>query len=171
MTSRTIPPEEAPTPSSRLFIQIGRLEVRTKFRDDDDPGDDSAEWTTEMTDFEVMLEAESDEMPVWIFAGQLQLQERIFGTDITGPDEPCLPIFDGLMIDNDHVYDTACILPSIHRLGTSATDANAVTYEEACELVRKTRTVMDPLRIRISEKALEEYAKSRPDETEPEFTT
>lgn len=82
-----------------------------------------------------MLDAERDNMPLWIFCSRRMLRERY---ETYGKNNPKLPIFNGAMQNKDYGYDAACILESAHQLG------GRPDLEEACEVVRKTRAVLDP---------------------------
>lgn len=82
-----------------------------------------------------MLDAESENMPLWIFCSRRMLRERY---ETYGELNPQLPIFNGTMKNEDYGYDAACILESVHRLGGQP------GLEEACEMMRKTRAVLDP---------------------------
>lgn len=145
VTYQLPPPEEA-TPASyqgipfpRFGIQLGTLTVRTNFHRaeklratlDRPPG-------TEYTDFQVILDAEHEAMPIWIMCSRQTLRER---RSQFGRGWPNLPIFKGLMGgdgDGEFGYDAACILDSVHRLGERP------SFEEACDLVQRTRAVVDP---------------------------
>lgn len=141
------PPSEPPLP--RFGIPLGNLAVRTRSRY-------PAHWLgeeplTERTDYGVMLDPESDAMPLWLLCSRRRLQERV---EENGCDVPQLPIFEGLMQNEDYGYDAACILDSVHRIGMEGPDRP--TFEEACELVRKTRAVVDPGSLYASKAMLEE---------------
>lgn len=140
-------PPDPPFP--RFGIHLGMLAVRTTSRY-------PAHWLgkepfTERTDYGVILDAESDAMPLWLFCSRPRLQERV---EENGQDIPQLPIFKGLMQNEDYGYDAASILDSVNRLGAQGPDCP--TFEEACELVRKTRAVVDPGSLYGSIEKLEE---------------
>lgn len=89
-------------------------------------------------------------MPLWLLCSRRQLQERVW----EGWFPPQLPIFKGLIKNEDYGYDVACILDSVHRLGAQGPDQP--NFESACELVRKTHSVLDPAALRASKTKMEE---------------
>lgn len=134
----------------KFIVALGPLTVRTSrrcpsFRTTKEP-------VTERTDYLVVVDAESKAMPLWLLCSRIQLRERV--EDKAGNNAPQLPLFGGLLHDEDCGYDAACILDSVHRLGAQGPDRP--TYEEACELVRRTRAVVDPGVLNSSVSKLEE---------------
>ncbi|KAK3313602.1 hypothetical protein B0H66DRAFT_536860 [Apodospora peruviana] len=115
---------------------------------------------TEVTDYEVVIgvsdEADggdNDPLPVWIVAPRQRLEYRASGRHAAYP-WPSVPIFRNGMDDGGGAgYDVACILPSVQRLGIRPSDTDGTArgdglappdFEETCELVRRTRAVVDP---------------------------
>lgn len=74
-------------------------------------------------------------------------------------ENPTVPIFQGLMRNGDYGYDAACILDSIHRLGVQGPEQP--TLQEACRLVRKTLTVVDPGSMSVSQRKMEALSGGR----------
>jgi hypothetical protein len=103
----------------------------------------------------VIVDAGSDEMAVWIVNAREQLKQR--KRSWYGPQE-CLPIFDGLMAKGDsEAYDIACILPSIRCLASKKYGQYVLpSYKAACELLRKTRNIADPVEVILTQKEVEE---------------
>lgn len=146
------PPPTTPDPPvlPRFGIPLGTLAVRTKARYPEHWLSD--EPLTERTDYGVMLDPESEAMPLWLLCSRRQLRDR---DEENGWHVPQLPIFKGLMKkSDDYGYDAACILDSVHRIGAQGPDRP--TFEETCELVRRTRAVVDPGSMYASKKMLEE---------------
>ncbi|ROW06902.1 hypothetical protein VMCG_04170 [Cytospora schulzeri] len=145
---RIPPPEQSSqpnTPPPRFVIPLGPLAIRTvshhrHYKYVERP-------PTEETDYQVMLDAGSENMPLWIFCSRRMLRERY---ETYGESNLQLPIFNGAMKSEDCEYDTACILESVHQLG------GRPRLEEACEMVRKTRAVLDPGSMRAPVAKLEE---------------
>lgn len=132
---RLPPPSDSQhLPLPKFFIPLETLHIRTTKRYPIHYGGKVP--LTEMTDYGIVLDAERDSMPVWIMCSRRQLQERVEGE---GRDTPQLPIFGGGMQNEDFGYDTACILESVHQLGSQPLD-----FQAACDLVRRTRAVADP---------------------------
>ncbi len=129
-------PEEQRPPVPRLVVQLGCLEVRGISRW---PGDEPE---TEMTDFDVVVDVEHEDMPLWLFVSRQQLKDRILDAGSCEPNLP-LPVFEGLMRDGEKIYDSACLLPSIRQLG--ATKEARKSFREVCERVRATRCIIDPI--------------------------
>lgn len=129
--------DDCKTPIPKLVIQLGYLEVRTSYRL---PGEDP---DTEMTDYSVMVDVEHEDMPVWLFVSRQQLKDRMLAATFPEPILP-LPVFRGLMQDEEKTYDTACILPSIRQLCTAG-EATKTMFSEVCERVRATRCIVDPV--------------------------
>lgn len=138
-----IPPsEEAVQQQSNALpafgIVLGMLTVRTNFRLPKDYPEDLKPYrcpSTEFTDYQVVLDVESEAMPLWIMCSRRTLQER---HDRWSGRKPNLPIFRGLMGFEKLGYDAACILDSVHRL------ADPPSFQEACDLVQRMRAVVDP---------------------------
>lgn len=120
-------------PLPRFIVPLGTLAVRNAIRHPELYNPTNP--TTELTDYQVVLDAESEAMPLWILSSRRFLQERY---ERFGKSNLQLPIFKGLMQDEEYGYDAACILESVHRLG------DRPTLQEACDMVLKTRAVVDP---------------------------
>jgi hypothetical protein len=87
-------------------------------------------------------------MPVWLLSPRRHLEGRI--------DNPCylpghrilhLPMFDGLLEEEGGgpELDVSFIFPSVARLGIRLSDnESASAFRDACELLRRTRGVIDP---------------------------
>ncbi len=139
-----------------VVIPMGRLWVRNNLRYPDFFNDD--EPVTDVTDYAVVADAGSEDMPVWILTSQLQLRER--AADEGGYDFPAFLIFKGLMADEDHFYDAACRMSSIHQPDTREGDLGAATSAQACELVQKTRRFIDPFTKSVEKSMLDELCAS-----------
>lgn len=63
-----------------------------------------------------------------------------------------LPIFGGLMQFEEYGYDAARILDSVHQLGGEG----RLSYRDACELVERTRALVDPVTSNATMEKLEE---------------
>lgn len=125
----------------RFCIPLGTLLVRTTARYPVHFG--STQPLTEATDYKVMLDAESESLPVWLACSRRLLKERVTETNYSIPS---LPIFRGEMQTEDECgYDMACILESVHQLGQYGADEQR--FKEACELVRRTRAIADPSQV------------------------
>jgi hypothetical protein len=138
----------------KRIVPIGLLIVRSRARFkeymNDDPDLPDAQ-VGEQTDFTVVMDAESSDMPVWILAGQLALRERAmanFGAK-------AYAMFQGLLSDDSRYFDAACIMSSIHQLATNMQDPAAATFQDAVELVRQTRAVIDPIGAELARNRLE----------------
>lgn len=123
-------------PMPKLVVQLGRLWVRgnTRESEDDDP-------ISERTDWEIMVDLENEDLPLWIFVGRQTLIDRRDNAD--GFGEPPLTIFDGLMTHEEGDYDSACILPSTGHLGQS--QASAPAFSNICDMIRKSRGIRGPV--------------------------
>jgi len=138
-SNKTVPPLTFPT----IFKPLGCLAIRTKAR----PDWFGPEPVTETTDYRVVVDLCSDEMPLWIVASRYQLHTRAEGTGVQA-HVPCLPIFDGLLSTDDGGYDIACIVPSLRLLhGRILDEVQSPTFEQVCDLVRQTRANVDPVAI------------------------
>lgn len=114
----------------------------------------SKEPVTERTDYEVVVDIEHQDMPLWILCAQRTLREHV---EDEGWFVPHLPIFKGLMQQDEGLgYDIACILDSIRRLGVQ--EPGQPTFEEACDLVGRTRAVGDPGYLYVSKAKDQEIA-------------
>lgn len=138
-----------PISHPEFIIPLGQLAVRTHFREKwqslcskDDPP------PTEFTDYLVVVDAGHKDLPVWIIASQLVLKDRM---ESRGKDYPQLPVFRGAMGNDEYGYDTACILRSIH-------DLPQRDFDQAHELVRNTRSVLDPRIMRIAAEKMAELS-------------
>ncbi|KAK2615949.1 hypothetical protein N8I77_002670 [Diaporthe amygdali] len=129
----------------RFVIPLGPLAVRTEFRHTNTPS--SLGPPTELTDYQVVLDAESEAMPLWILCSRRTLKER--HQAFCGRNRQ-LPIFKGLMEYGEYGYDAACILKSVHQLGSQT------SYEETCDMIRRTRAVVDPVSRNASLEKMEE---------------
>jgi hypothetical protein len=126
-----------------LVVSLGFLEIRRAF------GKDNSVMATERTDYAVFADASSDNMSLWIAATPRELSYRIKHDGLGKP----LPLFNGELASDEGGFHLACILPSIRCLGLGP-DAHSPTadgsppkmptFQEACELVRRTRTNLDP---------------------------
>lgn len=150
ITYQIPPPEQALQHEGigfpRFGIQLGTLMVRSNFRRKKN-SESKASPFIEYTDYQIIVDAEREAMPVWIMCSRRTLQER---HDMWGGWNPNLPIFKGLLgleergLNYDEFrpqkpgYDAACIFDSVHRLGERP------SFEEACDLVQRTRAVVDP---------------------------
>ncbi|KAH8889247.1 hypothetical protein GQ53DRAFT_748345 [Thozetella sp. PMI_491] len=127
----------------RFAVQLGILKVRSDARY---PKHFSTPTTvTEATDYKVFVDVDSDDMPLWLLAPRSQLQARL-NNPWWGPYHAIrqLPMFNGLLENDDCGYDCACILPSIRRLGSRPPNPDAPSFDEACQLIRATRAIIDP---------------------------
>lgn len=131
----------------RFVIPLGPLAVRTKSRV---PNPLSCSHPpTELTDYQVVIDAENEAMPLWILCSRRTLRER---HQAFAGRNPQLPIFKGLMQYEQFGYDAACLLDSVHRLGDS------LSYEEACDMIRRTRAVVDPVSRHATAEKMEELS-------------
>lgn len=131
--------EQNPTAIPLFVFHLGSLDVSTASRYPDYIL--TKDHVTERTDYDVVVQIDNEDMPLWVVAARRQLKMRAEDTSHINPIPP-LPIFKGLMDDLEESYDVACILDSIHKLGAREPDCN---FERACELVRKTRANINPL--------------------------
>ncbi|KAI5460486.1 hypothetical protein BGZ63DRAFT_247810 [Mariannaea sp. PMI_226] len=101
----------------------------------------------DITNYEVLVDLENKDLPLWIVAPRRFLGRYGWGWPIVDEyDYLQIPIFDGLLVDDDEHkvgYDTACIMSSIHNLRPELPDSQKASYEEACKLVRDTRSYID----------------------------
>lgn len=151
----------------RYAIVLGNLEVRTTSRYPEDI--DTEEPITERTDYCIIVDAESKEMPMWIVVCCQALKDRAKGYYYHEPISP-LPIFRGLMKDENGYYDSACILSSLHQLSTSHTTASTAAFSEACDLVRKTRAIRDPAAYQLHKDQFQKYVANELPEDPYSFT-
>ncbi|KAK3314873.1 hypothetical protein B0H66DRAFT_593533 [Apodospora peruviana] len=114
----------------KLAASLGYLEVGTIDLSD-------GLMSSVSTDYEVIMDVGSDDMPLWIMAPQQCLKDRAMAAQ-RSVVRPLVPIFRRMMDDGGCLYDVACILSSVRKLG------GRVSYAESCELVSKTRAVIDP---------------------------
>ncbi|KAL1855669.1 hypothetical protein Daus18300_011050 [Diaporthe australafricana] len=137
-------------PLPKFIITLGKLAVRTEFRDQRETlrveGENPP---TETTDYLVVIDAADEDIPVWLLVSRSILRDR---AEYEGRDHPQLPIFNGLLKDDSYGYDAACIFRSIRDL-TGPTD-----FQEVCDLVRKTRAVVDPGLLNIGEEKMAELS-------------
>lgn len=118
----------------RFVIPLGPLAVRTKYRVPDPAS--CSHPPTELTDYQVVIDAENEAMPLWILCSRRTLKER---HQAFAGRNPQLPVFKGLMQYEELGYDAACLLDSVHQLGDS------LSYDEACDMIQRTRAVVDPV--------------------------
>lgn len=133
----------------RFAMPLGTLTVRGDFRQREAniiTGPRRNKWT-EWTDYQVMLDPEREAMPLWIMCSRRVLRER--REVLLGDNQP---VFGGLMQSEEYEYDAACILDSVHRLGGE----NRLSYRDACELVKRTRSFVDPVRSDATVEKLQE---------------
>ena len=150
--------EDAPTPP-KLAVPLGKLIIRNNARGAGSP----RSYLTEYTDWSVVVDVEHEDMPLWLLAPRAQLQKRLDNPSY--PIEPLrnLPIFDGLLQkEDDCEYDCACILSSLHRLGKSPPDPDAPSFQEACEMMRKTRATVDPAAILLPKERIQDFIGDEP---------
>ncbi|KAG8160688.1 hypothetical protein KVR01_008952 [Diaporthe batatas] len=129
----------------RFVIPLGPLAVRSQFRFADSQKPSNPR--TELTDYQVVIDAEDDSMPVWLLCSRRTLIERHKGFNGRNPQ---LPIFKGLMQYEEIGYDAACMLSSVHRLG------DRLSFEETCDMVRRTRANVDPVKRHATVEKMEE---------------
>ncbi|KAG8156741.1 hypothetical protein KVR01_013346 [Diaporthe batatas] len=149
-----LPPADAschgPISNPEFIIPLGQLAVRTSSREP---------WKTlcstkgyppptEFTDYMVVVDAGHKDLPVWIIASQSILKYRM---ESRGRDYPQLPVFRGAMGNDEYGFDTACILRSIR-------DLPRRDFDQAYELVRNTRSVMDPRIMKIAAEKMAELS-------------
>lgn len=131
----------------RFGIPLGTLTVRGTFRRREAKIMTDLDPNTEWTDYQVILDPEREAMPLWIMCSRRVFRER---RQVVLPNN--LPVFRGLMQFEEYGYDAACILDSVHRLGRE----NRLNYRDACELVERTRSLVDPVRSDATMEKLEE---------------
>lgn len=131
----------------RFGIPLGTLTVRGTFRRREANIISDLPPKTEWTDYQVILDPEREVMPLWIMCSRRVFRER---REVVLPDNQ--PIFRGLMKSEEYEYDTACLLDSVHRLGAE----NRLSYQDTCELVERTRSIVDPVRSDATMEELEE---------------
>lgn len=129
----------------RFVIPLGPLAVRSNFRATD--SEKSSNPRTEWTDYQVVVDAEKEDMPLWLLCSRRTLKERHQGFAGRNPQ---LPIFKGLMQYEELGYDAACMVDSVHRLGSR------LDFDETCDMVRRTRAVVDPVRRYATVEKMEE---------------
>ncbi len=128
----------------RSILHLGSLDVRTTarfpqyFR--------TKAHATERTDYQVVVDVGSEDLPLWLLASRPRLRQRAAGRNYIRPIPP-LPIFNSLMNDGDDLdrwYDAACFLSSVHKLASWKAGSQQSVFQEACELVRESRAIVDP---------------------------
>ncbi len=153
LISRPVLPDPRTIPS--YVVRLGRLEIRTDSRSPEcfnEPGT-----ITEGTDYEIMIDAESEDMPVWLFVSQPQLEDRLQPFVYCDPIS-ILPVFQGLLLDgNSFFYDSASILPSIRDLENISSTKE--TFKNVCKLIQETRSIKFPSVIRQSDNQLEHFIR------------
>ncbi len=160
LKARTQVPEAKATEQApnipKFAVQLGRLSIRNDARY---PQSFTVPTTlTERTDYKVIVDVDSEDMPLWILAPRSQQQLRLSGPYTTWPNPTRpLPIFNGLLENDDIGYDCACILPPVRRLGTRPPDPDAPSFDKACELIRNTRATIDPAGLRFPRDKVKEF--------------
>ncbi len=127
------------------------------------------QYVTEDTDYFVVVDVDHEDMPLWLLAPRPQLQKRLDNKFYPGRPILPLPIFDGLFSkEGDCGYDCACILSSLHRIGSRPPEPDAPSFQEACELIRRTRAVVDPAALVLPKERERDYTgdQSIPDSLE-----
>ena len=121
---------------------------------------------TERTDWDVILDAEDENLSIWIVVSRQQIKDHLLNeADSAKPLRPC-PIFRGLMSTETIDYDCACILDSVHRLGPD--NPKAPNFSEVLDTIRSSRRIIDPAYTSLPENQKEKYAKWEPlDYVEP----
>ncbi|KAK4209606.1 hypothetical protein QBC37DRAFT_391115 [Rhypophila decipiens] len=158
-TQELQPKQERKPP--RYAVYIGCLKVRTTtFRglQLDLESLEEPPPVTEKTDWNVIIDVEDENYPVWIVASRQQLKDHYHDQ---GEDyEPLfpLPIFWGLMSDESADYDCACILVSIHRLGLD--NPMAPDFSEVLDIIRSTRCIIDPVHHPLPPEQLTKYVNN-----------
>lgn len=127
---------DPPISNPEFVIPLGKLAVRTSFREPWKTWCSSKGYPppTEFTDYVVVIDAGHKDLPVWILVSQSVLRDRM---EFDGKNHPQLPVFRGGMENGEYGFDTACIFKSIH-------DLTRPDFDQACELVRSTRSLTDP---------------------------
>lgn len=131
----------------RFAIPLGTLTVRSTFRRREAEIITDLRPDTEWTDYQVLLDAEREAMPLWILCSRRTLRERRQALL-----EDNLPVFGGFMQFEEYGYDAAWILDSVHRLRGE----HRLNYRNARELVERTRSLFDPVRSNAAMEKLEE---------------
>ncbi|KAM7214401.1 hypothetical protein V8F06_010239 [Rhypophila decipiens] len=145
----------------RYAVYIGCLKVRTTtFRglQLDLESLEEPPPVTEKTDWNVIIDVEDENYPVWIVASRQQFKDHYHDQ---GEDyEPLfpLPIFRGLMSDESADYDCACILDSIHRLGLD--NPMAPDFSEVLDIIRSTRCIIGPVHHPLPPEQLTKYVNN-----------
>ncbi|KAM7189193.1 hypothetical protein V8F33_010195 [Rhypophila sp. PSN 637] len=166
--SRGLPPsatqelqakQERKTP--RYAIQLGSLMVTTatfrSLRMSLDP-DGEPRPVTEMTDWEVVLDAEDDNLSLWIVVSRQQLKDHII--EELDDETPPLPIFRGLMNEERADYDCACIIDSINRLGLD--NPKAPDFSQVLDMIQNSRRIIDPAQQPLTLEQLTRYSNKEP---------
>lgn len=124
------------------FRPLGTLAIRNTARYPDYTL--GREPLTEPTDYNVMLDVGSESLSVWLVCSRRRLRDRAH--EEQGIVYPVFPIFKGQMLESEdgngdgYGYDVACIMESVRQIGSWS-------FEEACELVGRTRAIADPGRL------------------------
>lgn len=148
--------EGSPTPP-KLAVPLGTLRIRGGR-----PRGPELGCMTEYTDYSVVVDVGHEDMPLWIVAPRAQLQKRLNNKFYFEPIKN-LPMFDGLLQkEDDCEYDCACILSSIHRLGKPPPDPDAPSFQDTCEMIRKTRATVDPAAIRLPMERIQDFVGDEP---------
>lgn len=127
----------------KYVIPLGTLQLRTGGRYPDIWR--SRDFITETMDYHIMIDVGNQALPVWILTSRIQLRDHV---EEDGDDIPQLPIFRGLMMNDEYGYHAACILSSVHQLNDSP--SAEPDFEKVLRLVSKTRSAGDPRAIRVT---------------------
>ncbi|KAK3331279.1 hypothetical protein B0H66DRAFT_587511 [Apodospora peruviana] len=161
LQGRAVPPSAScqedglPSPP-RHAIQLGTLHVRTlTARSKAEEWDEDLP-ATEQTNYSIVLDAESDDFPMWLILSRPQLKDCRIDDQFVE-----IPFFRGLLNDESTDYDCACLLNSVHRLDPDNPSA-APAFSEVLDMIRKTRRIMDPIYSDVPEDQLRKYVAGEP---------
>jgi hypothetical protein len=140
-----------------LCVTLGTLTVRNDAR----RGYFPPGFVTEHTDYYVFVDVGHQDLPVWILAPRPQLEGRLINP-FYDPAHPIrhLPMFDGLLEQEGGGagFDAGCVVSSLRRLGVRLSDDDSASaFRDACELLRKTRAIIDPVALLLPEKKEKEF--------------
>lgn len=141
-------------PLPTFIIPLGSLMLRSFSRYSKDT--QTTKPLAETTDYMVAIDAGSEAMPVWLISSQWHLRGRKEGG---GWNIPPLPIFKGLMMNDKYGFDIACILQSIHQV--AATPEELPDFENSCDLVARTRAMVDPAFLQVRKDIAEKISGVR----------
>lgn len=117
-----------------------------------------------------MLDVEDEKLPMWLVASRQQLKDHIINAGLSEPAILPLPIFNGLLSDENADYDCARILDSVRHLGLGLDLDNpaAPAFKDVVNTIRDTRRIWDPIYSELPRSQLERYAANEPfDHEEP----